>query len=172
MILIIFFIILIPPLFRYFLILFKLTKHKWYATIMLGDNMNNLDNIFTKKTCITIFIISLALFAIFEFLIFNILFLFLFMFYGICIILYFVSTIKFINIKNKNIIECLLFLLSGLFLIIAGLTDIDYNFFGPEQKLIDSVPEATSDFCFVLCSILSIVLMIVSIIKTNKSKTN
>lgn len=134
--------------------------------------MKNLDNIFTKNFCIFFFIFSLSAFTLFEFLIFNLFIFFIFIFYGICILLYFISTLVFIKIKNKNIIECIIFLISGLCLIFAGLTDIDYNFFGPIHQIIDFVPENTSDLSFILCSFLSIVLIIIGIIRIRKKQKN
>ena len=134
--------------------------------------MKNLDNIFTKKVCISFLIFSLFAFALFEFLVFNLFVLFIFILYGICILLYFIYTLVFIKIKNKNIIECIIFLISGLCLIFAGLTDIDYNFFGPTHTIIDFVPENTSDLSFILCSVFSIVLIIIGIIRTRGVKEN
>lgn len=132
--------------------------------------MKDLDNIFTKKICFSILIISFLLFAIFEFIIFYVFILFIFIFYGICISLYFFSCILFIESKKKNIIECILFLLSSFCLILAGLTDIDYNFFGPSYRIINSVPETTSDLNFILCSLFSLILLIICVIKKRKSK--
>ena len=66
--------------------------------------MKNLDNIFTKKICISLFIISLSLFTLFEFLIFDLFFIGIFLhpYYEICLILYFISTILFINISDYS----------------------------------------------------------------------
>ena len=149
-----------------------LTINNYNDNNIIGDdkNMKDLDNIFTKKTCNSIFIISLTLFVLFEIFIFNILALFIFGYYGICILLYYFSTKIFINIKKKNIIECIIFLASSLCLILAGLTDINYNFFSSSHQIIDFVPENTSDINFILCSVLSIILIITSTIKQKINK--
>lgn len=133
--------------------------------------MKNLDNIFTKKICISLFIISLSLFTLFEFLIFDLFFIGIFLhpYYEICLILYFISTILFINIKNKKIIECISFLISSFCLILAGLTDISYNFGGPSQQIVNFIPKNTSDLNFMFCSFSSIFLIIIGIIKRSKS---
>ena len=131
--------------------------------------MKNLDNLFTQKFCVSFLLFSISTFIILELFIFDAFIILVLMFYGICILLYCISTLVFIKIKNKNITECILFLISGLCLILAGLTDIDYNFFGPTHQIIDFVPEYTSDLSFILCSLLSIVLIIIGIIRIRKS---